>query len=59
MHIPNGKSHGRRTHAGPESFEIDVKADTPSTAGAQLVLGLALAGGAILASTLLVAATSG
>lgn len=53
MHIPNGRSHGRRTHAGRESFEMDVEAETTSTAGAQLVLGLALAGGAILASTLL------
>jgi tryptophan-rich sensory protein len=32
---------------------MDLKADTASTAGAQLVLGLALAGGAILASVLL------
>ncbi len=53
MHIPNGRSHGQKAHAGREAFEIDTKVETPLTAGAQLALGLAVAGGAILISTLL------
>ena len=50
MHIPDIKAHGRHAAAGREAF---VAEPSPPSAGGQLAFGLALAGGAILASVLL------
>jgi benzodiazapine receptor len=51
MHIPSGKMQGGRAVAGREAFQVEApRGPGPSS---QLALGLALAGGAILASVLM------
>jgi benzodiazapine receptor len=51
MPTPHGKPHAEKAHPGREAFELDTK--PTSSVRAQLLFGAALAGGAILASTLM------